>query len=437
MENLHNSINENLFSEELCKIYPPEWLRKTARDTGLIERERKIDPVTIFWVLALGYGVQLQRTLAALKRVYEKGSKKKLSDSSWYDRFTPELVAFLKACIIHGIEHLGKETSRTLNHRINSFEDVLIQDSTIIRLHEKLANKWPAARVKKLAAGVKVAFLISAVANGPKNISLYAERTNELKTLRIGPWIKDRILLIDLGFYKYQLFTRIQENGGYFVSRMKSNANPLIFNSNQVQTDGGIDIKGHYLKDILPKLTGEALDVEIEVQFKRRCYNGKQKNDSEKFRLVAVYNVEDKEYHLYITNISVEVLSFDDIAKLYRGRWEVELIFKELKSRYKLDVVETTNPRVIESFIWTAILTLLISRFIYNIMKRLNPGKPMVRYTQLRWSTIFAEHSGDILTDILHYLGIKRTFLTDYDVYQSQALDPHVNRTRFREELWS
>jgi hypothetical protein len=81
----------------------------------------------------------------------------------------------------------------------------LIQDSTIIRLHEKLANKWPAASVKKLAAGVKVAFLISAVANGPKNISLYAERTNELKTLRIGPWIKDRILLIDLGFYKYQL----------------------------------------------------------------------------------------------------------------------------------------------------------------------------------------------------------------------------------------
>jgi putative transposase len=38
-------------------------------------------------------------------------------------------------------------------------------------------------------------------------VSLYAETTNDLKTLRIGPWIKDRILLIDLGFYKYQVFT--------------------------------------------------------------------------------------------------------------------------------------------------------------------------------------------------------------------------------------
>ncbi len=57
---------------------------------------------------------------------------------------------------------------------------------------------------------------------------MFSENTNEIKTLRIGPWIKDRILLIDLGFYKYQMFTRIKENGGYFVSRLKSNANPLI-----------------------------------------------------------------------------------------------------------------------------------------------------------------------------------------------------------------
>lgn len=437
MSDVPSRINKDMVSEELCSIYPPEWIRKTAKETGLIKRERKIDPVIMLWILALGYGVQLQHTLAALKRAYEKGAEGKIRDSSWYDRFTPELVAFLKACIMRGIEHLGKDASRTLNHRLESFEDVLIQDSTIIRLHEKLAKKWPAARAKKLAAGVKVATLISAIANGPKNISLFAERTNELKTLRIGPWIKDRILLIDLGFYKYQLFTRIQEYGGFFVSRLKSNANPQIVSDNRSQSRGKIDVKGVFLQDILPKLSGETLDVDIDVSFKRRNYKGKQKKDSEKFRLVAVYNAEDDEYHLYITNISREILDADEIAKLYRGRWEVELIFKELKSRYKLDAIETTNSQVIESFIWAAILTLLISRFIYNILRRLNPDKKMVRYTQLRWSTIFAEHSGNILTDVLRYLGIERTFMTDYDVFQSQALDPHVNRMRFREDLWS
>jgi hypothetical protein len=31
----------------LRKMFPEEWLRETARETGLIKRERKIDP-TIF-----------------------------------------------------------------------------------------------------------------------------------------------------------------------------------------------------------------------------------------------------------------------------------------------------------------------------------------------------------------------------------------------------
>jgi IS4 transposase len=98
------------------------------------------------------------------------------------------------------------EQNKVLNEKISKFKDVLIQDSTIIRLHKSLAKKFPAARSRTVAAGVKVSMLVSAVANGPKNIGIFAERANELKTLRIGPWIKDRILLIDLGFFKHQLF---------------------------------------------------------------------------------------------------------------------------------------------------------------------------------------------------------------------------------------
>ena len=47
------------------------------------------------------------------------------------------------------------------------------------------------------------------------------------------------------------------------------------------------------------------IDVEVEVEFKRRAYNGKQRGDVKRFRLVATYNVENGKYHLYITNIKV------------------------------------------------------------------------------------------------------------------------------------
>jgi putative transposase len=435
---IHYSFGEkNLIERELCELFPPEWLRDKARETGLIKRERKIDPVIIFWALAIGYGTHLQRTLASLKRNYERASKKILRDSSWYYRFTPELVAFLRECVARGLEYLAKEPSRTLNERLSPFEDVLIQDSTIVRLHEKLSKIWPATRSLKVAAGVKVAVLASAIAAGPKSVALFAERTNELKTLRIGPWIRDRILLIDLGFYKYQLFTRIKENGGYFVSRLKSNSNPLIIETNRVHPGRSIDVRGKHLQEVLRNLKRQVLDVEVEVEFNRRSYRSKEKKDNERFRLVAVYNEDEDKYHLYITNLPPDLLEPEEVARLYGARWEVEILFKELKSKYALDVVPTSNPQVIEAFIWIAILTLLISRRLYTIIRRLNPGAKLVRFTQLRWSNIFSENASQLLTAVLQYQGLDTSLITSFNVGLSEALDPHVNRRRFTEEWWA
>ncbi len=420
----------------LRKMFPEEWLRKTARETGLIKRERKIDPTIIFWVLTLSFGVRLQRTLASLKRQYEKEANTTLSDSSWYYRFTPELVEFLHQCVIHGIEELAKEPGRNLSKKLEHFKDVLIQDSTIVRLHSSLAEQFPAARTRTVAAGVKVSVLVSAIANGPKTVALYAEKTAEIKILKIGPWIKDRILLVDLGFYKTQLFARVAENGGYFVSRIRKNMDPVIVyieeGAPKTKREGFI---GKTVNECIEQLPGKDVDAIVKIAFKRRAYKGKQKNDEMKVRLVAVYNVEEEKYHIYITNIQKDILNAKDIAKLYGARWDIELLFKELKSKYALDVLETKSVQVIEALIWTAILTLIVSRRIYNLVRNSssNPEK-MVRYTQLRWSTIFAENASDLLTVILKDCGIERTFEIVMSVYNSQALDPHVNRERFRDE---
>lgn len=429
-------LSKSTFIDPLRKMFPEEWLRITARETGLIKRERKIDPTIMFWVLTLGFGVRLQRTLASLKRQYEIEAKTTLSDSSWYYRFTPELVEFLHQCVIHGIEELAKEPGRNLSQKLERFQDVLIQDSTIVRLHSSLAEHFPAARTRTIAAGVKVSVLVSAIANGPKTVALYVEKTAEIKTLKIGPWIKDRILLVDLGFYKTQMFARVIENGGFFVSRTKKNMDPLI-----VSIEEGIpkmkrkEFIGKTVNECLKQLPGKNIDAIVKIAFKRRAYKGKQKQDEMKVRLVAVYNEDEEKYHIYITNIQKDILDAEDIAKLYGARWDIELLFKELKSKYALDVLETKNVQVIEALIWTAILTLIVSRRIYNLIRNSvsNPEK-MVRYTQLRWSTIFAEIASDLLAVMLKEFGIERTIETVMSIYVSQALDPHVNRERFRDE---
>lgn len=158
----------------------------------------------MFWSLVLGFGVQLKRTLASLRRLYEEKGEVHISRSGFYDRFTPELVRFLHACVLHGLENIAQEPNRRLKDKLAGFKDLVTQDSTVVRLHKNLADKWPATRTKKVAAGVKVSLLVSAVADGVKRVALCGELTSDVKTLRIGPWVRDKILLIDLGFYKHE-----------------------------------------------------------------------------------------------------------------------------------------------------------------------------------------------------------------------------------------
>ena len=426
----------NTLENTIRTIFPEMWLRELALKTCFIKRERKIKAEVIFWVLTLGFCVYNQRTLAGLKRLYENEANISISDSSWYDRFTPELIEFLHQCVIHGIEELAKEPGRKLSKKLENFKDVIIQDSTIVRIHSSLADKFPATRSRTVAAGVKVSILVSAIVNGPKTIGLYSEKTAEIKTLRMGPWIKDRILLLDLGFFKTQMFTRVEENGGFFVSRIKKHMNPII-----VSIEEGVpktkckEFIGKSTNECIQQLSGKDFDAVVKIVFKRRKYKGHQRKDVMRVRLVAIYNDEDEKYHIYITNIQKDVLNAKDIAKLYGARWDIELMFKELKSRYALDVLETKNVHIIEALIWTSMLTLIVSRRIYSLVKNSTSyPKKMARYTQLRWSKIFAQKAADLLTVILHRCGIQRTFETTMSVYQNQALDPHVNRKRFREE---
>ncbi len=90
------------------------------------------------------------------------------------------------------------------------------------------------------------------------------------------------------------------------------------------------------MKDIKLEKSDDIFDVNVEASFDRRSYRGESKKDNKIFRLVAIYYPEAEEHHFYLTNISSDILNASEIAAVYSGRWEVELIFKELMSRYAL-----------------------------------------------------------------------------------------------------
>jgi hypothetical protein len=114
MVQLNGNIDPLQFEKILNKMFSPEWLRKTAADVGCVKRQRKVDPAIMFWILVLGFGVGVQRSIATLRRAYETASAESLVPSAFYGRFSKGLIDFLKECLAHGIADLISHTSLTL-----------------------------------------------------------------------------------------------------------------------------------------------------------------------------------------------------------------------------------------------------------------------------------------------------------------------------------
>jgi len=432
-------INPYEIENLLNKMFSPEWLRETAAKVGFVQRNRKIDPVTFFWVVVLGFGVGMQRTLASLRRSYETASAETLVPSSFYDRFNKGLIAFLKECLVHGIAELTRHTSLTLSDKLKGFKDLIVADGSIVRLHDKLAEEFPGTRGK---SELKIHAAIGITGN-TKSIAIYSGKTADIKTMRIGPWVKDNILLFDLGYFKYELFSKIRGNGGYFVSRLKQSANPTIVSVLHTNRGNANDLAGKKLKDILPQLKQEVIDIEVEVSFKGKAskikkdgsfevYNprGGTSKVKETYRLVGVLNKETKKYHLYLTNITAEQLTAEDVALLYKARWTVELVFKELKSLYKLDVISSGAPVVVESLVLVAMLTLVVSNRLLNHMRLLAPPEKSDRFTPLRWAESFYAIAPVMMGRVLKVAGIDDDPLLLIIYFMGEGIDPNVNRER-------
>lgn len=234
-------------------------------------------------------GPEIQRTLEYLRDAYNRRTPDPiLGAEGFYERFTPELVEFLRRCAAYGPTQLRAAPGNRLTPKLARFVDILIQDSTVIRLFPALARVFPATRSRGQAARVKVATLYCARANGPTRLELFGERTAEIDTLEVGPWVMDAILLIDLGFYKHQGFARIEENRGFYLSRLKSNVNPLRIGSHLFHRGRAIDLEGKRWTEVAPRLVRGVLDAKVELTFKRRVCAGHRSSDTFRCRRVTV-----------------------------------------------------------------------------------------------------------------------------------------------------
>jgi IS4 transposase len=306
-----------------------------------------------------------------------------------------------------------------------AFRDVLVADATVIRLNDMLAKGYAACRTNHTKAAAKLHAVINVMGRGLEKIRLTDERTKEGTVLKIGDWVTGRLLIFDLGYYSFQLFDRLDRLKGFFLSRLKETGNPLI---TDVYLGSGANLVGHNLQDVIGQLRRPVIDCQVQVRFRRRVYRGKRTWTKASFRLVGIRNPVTKRYHLYLTNIPVRTVKAEQIASLYASRWVVELLFRELKSSYRIDDLPSTKKEVVESLIYASILTLAASRQLYMLIAERRTRRSC-RMPEERWGIVFSSVALDVLLILVgpHEVGRVLGWRTlRYMLHE--AMDPNVGR---------
>ncbi len=155
---------------------------------------------------------------------------------------------------------------------------------------------------------------------------------------------------------------------------------------------------------------------------------GRRSGARRSLRLVGVKNKDSGRYHLYVTNLPPERLTAEQVARVYTGRWQIELLFKEMKSHYGLEGVPSRKPHIVEALLYATLVTLVVSRRLLRAVRQALRGRPHA-VPEGRWAAIFATVASAILDLLLVPAALARGMARGFEaMLLHEALDPNLSR---------
>ena len=225
----------------------------------------------------------------------------------------------------------------------------IIDSSTISLFKDILSCVGRKSNNGKRKGGIKVHTQINLQDRVPKLIWFSAATTHDKQFLKHVELEKGRIAVFDKGYNDYKTFDEFNESGIFFVTRLKSNASYESVKENDIPS---------YIDD------GVLKDEVIRVDVKE---NGTYLKTIE-LRKVAYWDDTNKRCFEFITNLYG--MNAGHIALIYKKRWQIELLFKQLKQNFPLKFFLGDNENAIKIQIWCTLIVNLLLTVIHKKIKR-------------------------------------------------------------------
>lgn len=222
-------------------------------------------------------------------------------------------------------------------HRFRFKNKWLSLDATVIDL---CAEIFPWATFRRTKGAVKLHFTLDYDGCLPTWMLITEGKRHEITVARQQAFAPGTIVVFDRGYADFGWFASLDTAGVFFVTRLKDTVAYEVVQRNPVPD------RGHVRADEWIVLTGQQTSHKYP----------------EVLRRVEVWVPEEERTLVFVTNH----LGFGPttIARIYKARWQIELLFKALKQHLRVKTFVGTSANALHIQIWTALIALLILKYL-------------------------------------------------------------------------
>lgn len=258
-------------------------------------------------------------------------------------------------------ESIYRDTYATYRHVLSSdsrtgktpqwMRHLQIIDSTTITLFSNLIFKGVGRHPKngKKKGGIKVHTVIHANEGVPSDIRFTSAATNDSFMLKPSSLSKGDIIAMDRAYIDYEKFEQLTEKQVIYVTKMKKSLKYEILGDTIYQTPEGV------------------MEVRVqEVRFTKKKQGGETIDHNA--RIITYVDVRKHKLISLLTND----MEFDpsEIIEIYRRRWEIELLFKQIKQNFPLKYFYGESANAIKIQIWVTLIANLLLMVMQKQLQR-------------------------------------------------------------------
>jgi hypothetical protein len=352
------------------EFFDEEEIRDTARRTKFVQRNSSLNGFIFLQAAIFAFIDDPEANLDDLAQACADLGVE-ISVQGIDQRLNPYTLEFLKEMLSRAMEQFKSNSPLPLPI-LQQFSAINLVDSTVLGLPDNMAVEFPGCGGDGPQASLKVQLKFEFLHGNLSQIVLQAGKEPDqnfeayLEEIQAGS-----LNINDLGYFVLaNLKTIAEEKEAYYISRYLFGTTLLTPGEEPLNLGAMLKKASRqpFEMDILlgaeKKLPCRLICIPLPQEVADRRRQKAKENARRKGKTLSKAYLALLDWLIFVTNVPAVMLSIEQVALLYRVRWQIELVFKLWKSYCRLDHIQGLRRERILFELYAKMIGIILTQFL-------------------------------------------------------------------------